>query len=282
MSDSKDKKGIGDICIRVAVVALCAAMLVLDFVSIQYAEDALRNEWINRIVQQGIGAIAVILLMLYLKMRLFGKVHHWLYLLPCIVIALDNFPSISYLNGNMHFERFEALDILLFALYCLMIGLFEECVFRGIVFSVFARMFSKDQRGLIKTFVISSAFFGISHLFNLFGGAGIGATLLQVCYTTLTGGLFAFVLIKTKNIFCCAFVHGLYNFCGLILSQQGLGSGIVFDLGTGVMMTVISVVIGVFVLLSLRNYKENERSILYKRLGIEKVLPVEETETINE
>ena len=270
MQKTKQNKSISYILIRVFIVALCAAMLALDYIPIQYVKDGVRNVWISTIVQQCVGAIAIILLMLHLKIKLFGKIHAWLYLLPCLIVALDNFPLISYVNGNMHFTRTGAWDFVLFALYCLAIGLFEECVFRGVLFSVIASLFSQDKKGFFKTFVVSSAVFGLAHLFNLLSGAGIGATLLQVCYTTLTGGLFAFAMIKTKNVLCAAFVHGLYNFCGLLLSEQGLGSGIVFDVGTGVMMGIISVIIGVFVLYSVWKYTEAERSVLYKHLGIEK------------
>ena len=270
MQKTKQNKSISYILIRVFIVALCAAMLALDYIPIQYVQDGVRNVWISTIVQQCVGAIAIILLMLHLNIKLFGKIHAWLYLLPCLIVALDNFPLISYVNGNMHFTRTGAWDFVLFALYCLAIGLFEECVFRGVLFSVIASLFSQDKKGFFKTFVVSSAVFGLAHLFNLLSGAGIGATLLQVCYTTLTGGLFAFAMIKTKNVLCAAFVHGLYNFCGLLLSEQGLGSGIVFDVGTGVMMGIISVIIGVFVLYSVWKYTEAERSVLYKHLGIEK------------
>lgn len=270
MPKTKQNKSISYILIRVFIVALCAAMLALDYIPIQYVQDGVRNVWISTIVQQCVGAIAIILLMLHLNIKLFGKIHAWLYLLPCLIVALDNFPLISYVNGNMHFTRTGAWDFVLFALYCLAIGLFEECVFRGVLFSVIASLFSQDKKGFFKTFVVSSAVFGLAHLFNLLSGAGIGATLLQVCYTTLTGGLFAFAMIKTKNVLCAAFVHGLYNFCGLLLSEQGLGSGIVFDVGTGVMMGIISVIIGVFVLYSVWKYTEAERSVLYKHLGIEK------------
>lgn len=270
MQKTKQNKSIRYILIRVFIAALCAAMLALDYIPIQYVQDGVRNVWISTIVQQCVGAIAIILLMFHLKIKLFGKIHAWLYLLPCLIVALDNFPLISYINGNMHFTRTGAWDFVLFALYCLAIGLFEECVFRGVLFSVIASLFSQDKKGFFKTFVVSSAVFGLAHLFNLLSGAGIGATLLQVCYTTLTGGLFAFAMIKTKNVLCAAFVHGLYNFCGLLLSEQGLGSGIVFDVGTGVMMGIISVIIGVFVLYSVWKYTEAERSVLYKHLGIEK------------
>jgi membrane protease YdiL (CAAX protease family) len=170
----------------------------------------------------------------------------------------------------MQFVRTEWIDVFLFALYCIAIGLFEEIVFRGILFSVLAGYFSSDKKGLWKTFVISSVIFGGAHLFNLFYGAGLGGTLLQALYTTLTGSLFAFAFIKTKNILVPAIIHGVYNFCGLLLSEQGLGAGAVLDLGTGITMAIVGVVIGVFVLYSMYKHPEQERVELYRRLNIKK------------
>jgi membrane protease YdiL (CAAX protease family) len=149
-----------------------------------------------------------------------------------------------------------------------MIGLFEELIFRGVLFSVIAGYFSDDKKGLWKTFIISSLIFGGAHLFNLLYGAGIGATLLQAVYTTLTGGLFAFAFIKTKNILIPAFLHAVYNFCGLLFSEQGLGLGAVLDFGTGVTMAIVGVVVGVFVLYALYKHPEKERKELYARLNV--------------
>jgi membrane protease YdiL (CAAX protease family) len=146
-------------------------------------------------------------------------------------------------------------------------AIFEEIIFRGIVFSVLADRFSKNKKGFLKTYVISSVIFGLAHLFN---GFSFG-TVLQVGYTVLTGGLFAFCLIMTKNILCCALVHGVYNFCGLLFDHvQGLGNGVVFDLGTVITMAVISVVVGIFVLYKVYHYPDEDRKDLYARLGIAK------------
>ena len=161
----------------------------------------------------------------------------------------------------------QPIDFILFFVYCIAIGLFEEVIFRGILFSILADCFGKDRKGFIKTFVISSLIFGAAHLFN---GFSLG-TILQVGYSILTGGLFAFCLVKTKNILCCALAHGVYNFCGLLFdSMQGLGSGVVFDLGTVLTMVVVSVSIGVFVLYKVYHYAEAEREDLYARLNARK------------
>jgi membrane protease YdiL (CAAX protease family) len=146
----------------------------------------------------------------------------------------------------------------------LSIGFFEEIIFRGIIFNLLATTFSKDRKGFLKTYIVSSILFGVAHLFN---GFSVGI-ILQVGYTILTGGLFAFCLIKTKNILCCALVHGVYNFCGLLFDVQGLGNGVIFDIGTVWTMLIVSILVGIFVLYKVWTYSEEERLELYARLGV--------------
>ncbi len=245
------------------ILLFCLATIILDFIAIPYSANILHNRFLSKIIQQACGSIAAILLMRRLNIRLFGKVTNVIYLLPCMLIAIDNFQFYAYFSGKMQLLHTSTCDVLLFIGYCLCTGLFEEFVFRGVLFSVLAGLFSKDKKGFITTYVVSSVIFGIAHLFNGFSLA----TLLQVGYTVLTGGLFAFCLIKTKNIFCCALIHGVYNFCGLLFDKQGLGAGVVFDLGTAITMLIVSVGVGIFVLYKVFKFTETERIRLYARLG---------------
>lgn len=251
----------------VAIVALCLAALATEFVQIPWTGDEFLDGCVNKIVQQALGSVAVILLMARLRIRLFGRVRNGWCLLPCLLVAMDNFPLYSYLQGNMQWVRTGAAEIVVFAIYCLSVGVFEECVFRGVLFYLFASHFTKDRKGLVKTYLCSSVVFGLAHLVNIVGG-NVGGVLLQVGYSTLTGGLFAYALIKTQNVLCAGAVHGLYNFCGLVLSEQGLGSGVVFDFGTGVIMAIVSVIVGIFVIKSIVQCTEKERAELYEKMDI--------------
>ena len=91
----------------------------------------------------------------------------------------------------------------------------------------------------------------------------------------MTGGLFAFAVIKTKNIFCAAFVHALYNFGGLFFETAdrfglGNGGGIygMIDGGTAITMLIVCLIVGSFVLYSVWKYPEEEQFDLYKKLGV--------------
>jgi len=251
---------------EIAIIAmLCLLTVVLDFVDIPYLKDEFQNRMLSKIIQQTCGGIAAVLLMIRLRIRLFGKPQKWLFLIPCIIVALDNFQFSAFIQGKMQLARTSAWDFILFAGYCLTVGFFEECIFRGVIFSVLASLFPQNKKGFLLTFALSSIVFGAAHLLN-----GLS---WQVGYTILTGGLFAFCLIKMKNILFCALVHALYNFGGLLFDANFLGTGVIFDLGTVLTMLIVSVAIGIFVLIFTLKYPEEERQELYDRLGIQRKEP---------
>ncbi len=261
MQESKWRKRI-----RVAaILLLCAVTALMDFFTLRPFMDEWRNELLSKIIQQAFGSAAAILLMRHLQICAFKKIDKAWYLLPCLLVAVDNLQWSALFGGKMQIVRTDFLDGALFALSCISVGLFEELVFRGVLFSLLLGAFRQNKKGLWQAYITSSALFGAAHLFN---GFSLG-TLLQVAYTILTGGLFAFCFLKTKNICCCALVHATYNFCGTLFDTRGLGSGVVFDTGTVITMLLVSVSVGVFVLYKVWKYPDEEREILYERLGIQ-------------
>lgn len=247
----------------ISICLLFIVTIVLDFIKVEYTADYLRNSLLSKIVQQTFGTIAAVLLLRRFNLKLFGKPTNLLYLIPCFIVAIDNFQFGSFFNGRLTLVRKEPLDFLLFAGYCLFVGIFEECIFRGIIFSVLTALFPKNKEGFILSFATSSVVFGLAHIIN-----GIS---IQIAYTMLTGCVFAFCLIKTKNIFCCALVHGVYNFCGLLFDSElnlGLGNGIVFDAETIITMLIVSVFIGLFIIYKVCTYSDSERLELYDKLSI--------------
>ena len=250
-------------------VALCCALtIVFSFVDVSYSQNERVDKLVGLTTPLLFGSIVVAFLLKKEKSGLFSRPCKLLFLLPCLLVAVNNFPFVSYFTGKSAFDKVGGMEIFSFVFYCVLVGFFEEGIFRGIVFPLLAERFPKNRKGVILTFFLSSGLFGLAHLFNLFAGAGIGGVALQVCYSTLIGGLCAFALMKTKNLLCCAFVHTTYNICGLALDLElGLGLGVVFDLPTALMMAGVGVAVGIFVLYGVFTYSEEERICLYQRLG---------------
>ncbi len=255
----------------VLILTLCAVMILFEFVpglkEIPFTSDKAYNRLTSLSIPLAVGAIAVILIASEFGLRLFAKPEYLWVLIPAFIIAIDNFPWLAFAAGKMELIYTQPLHFILFGIYCLLVGFFEEILFRGIFFAVLASLFESSKKGLIWTYLISSVAFGAIHLLNVFQSGG--AAVLQAGYSILTGGLFGFVFIKTKNVVFPAIIHAVYNFCGLLFTSHiGLGLGSVIDLPTGIMMAVISVCIGGFVLLCVLKYPNSEREELYKRLGI--------------
>ncbi len=250
--------------IEFAVILLfCALFCVLEWVNPRFSSDDFIDGKIKNCIQALLGISLAIYIVKVLKINLFSRPKNWLFVLPCLLVALNNFPFIPYLKGEVWLIRTGAWDIILFVLSTFLTAIFEEILFRGIVFSTFIGFLPKNKKGFILAFVFSSVAFGLAHFLN-----GFTATvLLQCAYSILTGGLFCFCFIKTKNILIPSFIHGVFNFCGTLFSKQGLGVGVAFDLETIILTTIIGVVVGVFVVYKIFAIKEEERISLYEQLG---------------
>ncbi len=251
--------------IEISIVCLSVIFtIVTNFIKIKYSSNALHDNFLKKIIPYTLVSIATVIIIKRLNIKIFKKIENIVYVIPCLIVAVNNMQWHAFFSGKMHLANTQFLDVLLFVLYCLSIGFVEELVFRGLCFSLIASFFPKNKKGIILTFFSSSVIFGLMHFFN---GFSLG-TLKQVGYSILTGGLFAFCLMKTKNIFCPILLHSVYNFCGLLFDTQGLGSGVVFDLGTIISMLVVDVLIGVFIIIKTFTYPEPERTKLYDKLGI--------------
>ena len=70
-------------------------------------------------------------------------------------------------------------------------------------------MMSKDN--IKSAIVVSSITFGIGHIVNLFMGAELIPTLLQICYATSIGYLFVTIFYKSKSLVPCIITHSIMN-----------------------------------------------------------------------
>ena len=253
------------------IVLLCAVMVVFEMIpslkEIPFTSDVAYNQLISLMIPLIAGGFAVALITKEFGLKLFQKPQNLWVLLPAFIVALDNLPWLAYFAGKLSLKHTQPMHFTLFGVYCMLVGFFEEVLFRGVFLSLIAGVFERTHKGLLKTYLVSSVAFGAIHLLNVFTSGG--AAILQAGYSILTGGLFGFVMLKTKNVLFPALIHGVYNFCGqLFATAPGLGYGSFPDLPSGIMMAVVSLIIGAFVVYNVLKYPEGERLELYSRLGI--------------
>ena len=244
------KKALYYICF----ILIIALIIVLNFLKISIFENEVFNEYFKVIFTYLLALPIIFYLLHRLDYKLFNKKiakFGMICFALSMLVAINNFPFFPFFKKTSTFEYHTSLEIITFIIYCIMTAVFEETLFRGMLFNYMVETFSKDKKGIAKAIIFSGLTFGIAHLLNLFSGAGFLATLGQVGYTTLIGAMCAFILYKTRNIVFPIIVHAVYNILGLMLSSSALGSGIVFDIETIVLTAVLGVIVGVSLLMFL-------------------------------
>ena len=153
-----------------------------------------------------------------------------LYYVPLILLLATN---LLYGVGIYY----SILEIILYILTMLCVGFLEEIIFRGFLF----KKLVKESKNM--AVVVTTITFGIGHILNLFNGAELVPTLLQICYAMAGGYLFVMVLIKSKSLWPCIITHSLLN----SLSIFSIGSGIVYTYLVPVLLFVISLSYALYV-----------------------------------
>ncbi len=164
-------------------------------------------------------------------------------ILPLFLVVINNFPLLPIFSGNAGLTA-EGTRAALYILYCFSVAAFEETVFRGIIFPLSYIALKNKPKRLFWSAVLSSAVFALAHIFNLFAGAGFGATILQIGYSFLIGGLCAVSLIAVKNIYVPIIFHFIYDLGGFFCDEKiGVAACARWDTATVVLTAVLGVIV---------------------------------------
>lgn len=133
---------------------------------------------------------------------------------------------------------------------CVLVGVFEEGLFRGIILMCILKKIGKTRRGVVCAVIFSSLIFGVVHVYSyLLGGSydilGIIQAIIKILQTGLLGMLLAVIYIKTKNLWMTALVHMLNDFFAMfpsVFSGEAITGGYVSS-GDEAMTMVISYII---------------------------------------
>ena len=248
MPKKRAREHAGVVVAAVGILALAAA-LIAGVAGFDAAEP------IKLTVTRVCGSAAFVGVILYLGYRpcrpreLVSAKKAAVIILPALIVAVNNMPILPLLSGEARVTA-GAADIVLFGVECIFIGVFEETAFRGILLLTVAERFGETRRGLFFSALATSAFFGAAHLFNILGGAGVGATLLQAGYSFLIGGMCSLVLLLTGSLASCCVLHAIYDFGGYLVPR--LGEGIIWTKSEIALTAVIGVVVLLYYLYALQ------------------------------
>ena len=242
-----------DIIIGVLFLTACATFFVLGLDFVRLSENDATNELFKGALSRGIACLPLIAIVILLKS---GKIFYshnrplckaLLWCLPAFFVAVVNFPFSALISGVAKITKLELLPA--FILECLAIGAMEELIFRGLFQPIFLDAFKDKKYGVTISVAVNSALFGLWHLSNLFAGASLFPTLLQVCYSFLIGAMLSAVFIRVGNIFPCILLHAVFNFGGFFVPT--LGSGLFQDTIFWALTAVVGALCNVHVVLYL-------------------------------
>lgn len=190
--------------------------------------------------------------------------------IPALLVAINNFPVYGVLKGTILLTPPSESYYVIYAFYCLSIGLFEEITFRGLVFPLCVYIFRKSKYDVFWATFTSSAVFGLVHLLNLFGGASVGETILQVGYSFLVGAMCALSVALTKSIYSAILIHAVYDVGGLLCSKDlnmvsGVNGGAVnqWDSVTVTVTAVLGVITAIYMIIVCFKLKKGPLLSLY-------------------
>jgi membrane protease YdiL (CAAX protease family) len=231
------------VCLAVLLVAL-PLLLWLEVAKPALTDDPILAPLVSMTLTRLLGAAVFLALLLHEGYRVihpFQKpfLRSLLFTLPPFLVVVNNLPILSLAWGDAYLIHTAPVYLVWFSLECLAIGLFEELAFRGVIFLMLAEKRHTTRKGLFWSLILTSAVFGAVHLVNVLMGAGIGGVILQIGYSFLIGAMCSVVLLKTRNIWLCVLLHGIYDFCGRLL--PALGGGTWWDIPTVVFTAVLAV-----------------------------------------
>ena len=96
----------------------------------------------------------------------------------------------------------------------LLVGLFEEIAFRGVILYTFLHLWGDTHRGVLKSVFISSLLFGMGHLASIFTGNTVSGALFQTASSTITGVLYAALVLYGWSIWPVVIGHFLTDAIG--------------------------------------------------------------------
>jgi len=172
--------------------------------------------------------------------------------IPCILVCINNFPIVALITKNASLN-IKPIEFCLYILICLSIAIFEEVIFRGLIFPIFLEKFSS-----FKAIMLSSLVFSLCHLINAFS-INIGYVVLQVGYSFLIGAMCAVNFEKSNSIYLPIILHFIFNFGGLLLDYN-LVQGNIWDKWSVIVTAVLGVFTFAYTIIVYFKDKKNESS----------------------
>ena len=163
--------------------------------------------------------------------RFAGDMRTFLYFLPLIFLT-----GMNLYNGMT--MNMEPLTAVLYVISMCWVGFLEEVIFRGLLFK------GMCCSGVVSAIVVSSLSFGAGHIVNVFLGAPVFETLLQLVYASAIGFCYTAIFYVGGSLLPCILSHAVFNSLSAFAVEPSDAQHVLFTL----IHTVVGVGYGVWLL----------------------------------
>lgn len=160
-----------------------------------------------------------------------GNIKDFMFFIPLMVIS-----SVNLWNG-LSFNCPAVTAVLSVVSMCF-VGLLEEVIFRGLLFK------GMSESNVKRAVIVSSLTFGFGHIVNLFLGASVYETVLQLVYASAVGFCYTAIFIAGGSIIPCIISHAVVNSLS-VFAVEPLNEMLII---IALVQTLISIVYGVWLL----------------------------------
>ena len=185
-----------------------------------------------------------------------------LMMIPFFIFVVLSVLSFLIFHGTIDFNP--SLKAVLMGLSA---GFGEESMFRIFALAIVMRFLKKENRAL-RSVVVLSIVFGLSHIGNIGQGADPGMTVAQVFTSLFTGLFFAAIYLRSGSVILPVFAHAFYDWVCFVTDPTVSSNGIVVGTyGTGELIYAIvtAVLLGAAGIYLLRKSKRPETNELWNR-----------------
>lgn len=173
-------------------------------------------------IPEGFGAAAAVLGVVLLggskmlKPSLKDVAHAFRFGWWCLAVtfALLGFDLIIYISEGTAVNTHWLSAVFKLAVFCLFIGIFEEFLFRGVVFQTLLGLMGETHRGVVRAVLVTSVVFGFAHVSTEdFGNAlSVVQAVLKIVQTGLYSVLLCTIVLHTRRLGGVSLFHAVDDF----------------------------------------------------------------------
>lgn len=177
-----------------------------------------------------------------------GLVYGTFYLTFGTIILLLNL-----LGGDLNVR-----SIINLAIYCLLIGIYEEFLCRGWLLNEFLERYGKGNKSIFLCICVSGIIFGLLHSINVLSGDMSSVdVIVQVISAAASGIGFGTIYYKTKNIWSVVFLHAFWDF-SIMLGETSTVTSVAMSVkGSAIINLIFGILLAVIELGIIRPFKKD-------------------------